>query len=100
MPKPKLPTATAEQFEGNTLMRIVSRNIKRVRYIDISLTQSLTIIGGPEEAGKSSLIDSVTFCLAGKPSLTPSPFVTASRKAGACASSAMARRLNCRLRAR
>lgn len=73
MPKPKLPEATPEQFEGDTLMRMVTSNIKRVRYIDITLNQPLTIIGGDEQAGKTSYIDSFGYCMSGKLAIDMQP---------------------------
>jgi len=66
-PKPKLPTATAEQFEGHTLMRMVTRNVKRVKYVDITLQDgTMTVIGGDNDQGKSSFLDSYGFCMGGK----------------------------------
>lgn len=59
MAKQKLPTANADQFDGMTLMRVTESNIKRVRYVDISIDRDLTVIGGDNANGKTSLLDGI-----------------------------------------
>lgn len=66
MAKPKLPTATAEKFDGLTLMRMRTEFIKRVRVIDLTFTEPLTLIGGDNSNGKTSYLDSMDWCLGGK----------------------------------
>lgn len=62
----KLPTATPETFEGLTLMRMRTEYIKRVRIIDLTFTEPLTLIGGDNSNGKTSYLDSMDWCLGGK----------------------------------
>jgi hypothetical protein len=71
--KKKLPLATPELFEGATLMRMITRNIKFVRYIDITLNDTLTLIGGDNEQGKSSFLDGFGFCMRGKLAIQMQP---------------------------
>lgn len=73
IPKTRLPTATPEQFDGATLMRITTSNIKRVRYVDISLDRTVTIVGGDNEQGKTSLLDSIEWCLGKKAAIQLGP---------------------------
>lgn len=69
----KLPPATPEDFDGMTLMRMVTRNIKRVHYIDVTLRDILTLIGGDNEQGKTSFLDSFGFCMGGKVAIQMQP---------------------------
>lgn len=62
----KKPIASPDEFEGMTLMRMVTRNIKNVRYIDVTLHDTLTLIGGDNEQGKTSFLDSFGVCMGGK----------------------------------
>lgn len=62
----KLPTVTPETFEGLTLMRMRTEYIKRVRIIDLTFTEPLTLIGGDNSNGKTSYLDSMDWCLGGK----------------------------------
>ncbi len=71
--KKKPPIATPEQFEGNTLMRMITKNIKRVRFVDITLRDTLTLVGGDNDQGKSSLLDSYGFCMGGKLAIDMQP---------------------------
>lgn len=65
MAKAKLPIAAPEDFEGVTLMRMRTENIKRVRLVDITLTETLTLIGGDNSNGKTSFLDGYDWCLSG-----------------------------------
>lgn len=65
-PKPKLPIATPEDLAGVTLMHMRTENIKRVRFIDVTIRDPLTLIGGDNDNGKSSFIDSYAWCIGGK----------------------------------
>lgn len=64
--KKKPPIATPEDFEGLTLMRMRTEYIKRVRIIDLTFTEPLTLIGGDNSNGKTSYLDSMDWCLGGK----------------------------------
>lgn len=65
-PRQKLEIATPEQFEGATLMRVIERNYKIIRYVDISLDQTLTVIGGDNGQGKSTFIEGIITALSSK----------------------------------
>ena len=71
--KKKPPVATPEELEGLTLMRMVTRNIKRVRFIDVTLRDTLTLVGGDNDQGKSSFLDSYGFCMGGKLAIDMQP---------------------------
>lgn len=72
-PRQKLEIATPEQFEGMTLMRITTSNIKRIRLVDIGITEPLTLIGGDNGNGKTSLLDSVQWVFARKDDIQADP---------------------------
>lgn len=69
----KKPPATPEQFEGATLMRMITKNIKRVRYVDVTFDDTLTLVGGDNEQGKTSFLDSFGFCMGGKDAIQMQP---------------------------
>jgi hypothetical protein len=71
--KPKLPTATAEQFEGLTLMRLRTEHVARTRLIDLTFDRDLTIIGGDNAQGKSSLLNSLKWCFGDKAEISLDP---------------------------
>jgi hypothetical protein len=71
--KKKPPVATPEEFEGATLMRMISKNVKRVRYIDVTFNDTLTLVGGDNEQGKTSFLDSFGFCMGGKDAIQMQP---------------------------
>jgi hypothetical protein len=64
--KKKLPVATPEEFEGMTLMRMRSENIKLLRFVDVTLKDTVTLVGGENDQGKTSFLDSYGWCLRGK----------------------------------
>lgn len=66
IPKKRLPTATPEQFEGNTLMRMRMEGVKAVRLIDLTFDQPLTVIGGDFSQGKSTYLSGYEWCFGGK----------------------------------
>lgn len=69
----KKPLATPEQFEGATLMRMITKNVKRVRYVDVTFHDTLTLVGGDNEQGKTSYLDSFGFCMGGKDAIQMQP---------------------------
>lgn len=69
----KKPLATPEQFEGATLMRMITKNVKRVRYVDVTFNDTLTLVGGDNEQGKTSYLDSFGFCMGGKDAIQMQP---------------------------
>lgn len=71
--KPKLPVATAEQFEGMTLMRLRTEYVGRVRLIDITFDQDVTVIGGDNFQGKSSYLNSLHWCFGDKSEIKVNP---------------------------
>jgi hypothetical protein len=71
--KKPLPLAKPEDFEGVTLMRMRSENIMRVRLVDISPTETLTLVGGDNGNGKTSFFDSLGICLGGKEAIPADP---------------------------
>jgi len=57
-------------------MKIVSlevSNVKRISFAEVHLDGSLVTIGGMNEQGKSSLIDSIKYLYGGKKSMPPEP---------------------------
>lgn len=64
--KPKLPVAKPEDFEGHTLMRMSVENVKKVRLIDLSFNQPLTVIGGDFSQGKSTYLSGYEWVFGGK----------------------------------
>lgn len=65
--------ATPEQFEGLTLMQMTTKNIKRVRYIDITFDDPLTIIGGDNAQGKTSYVNSYGWLFGGRDAIGLDP---------------------------
>lgn len=66
MAKKTLTIAEPEQFEGNVLMRMRMENVKRVRLIDLTFDQPLTVIGGDFSQGKSTYLSGYEWCFGGK----------------------------------
>lgn len=62
----KLPTATPEQFDGAVLMRVTESNLKVVRYVDISIDRTVTLLGGDNGNGKTTIIDGIDWVLGRK----------------------------------
>jgi DNA repair exonuclease SbcCD ATPase subunit len=48
-------------------------NVKRIRLVDVTFDQPLTLIGGDNGQGKSSFLDSYMFCLGGRASIQMDP---------------------------
>lgn len=69
----KLEIAKPEDFDGMTLMHITSSNMKRIRIVDIGINEPLTLIGGDNAQGKSSLLDSVQWVFARKDDIQADP---------------------------
>jgi AAA domain len=73
MSKAKLTIAQPEQFEGNVLMRMRMEHCKRVRLIDLSFNEPLTIIGGDFSQGKSTFLSGFEWCFGGKAVIDANP---------------------------
>lgn len=69
----KLSVAVPEDFEGMTLMRMRTENIKRVRLVDLTVTEPLTLVGGDNSNGKTSFLDSLGWLLGGKEAIQMDP---------------------------
>jgi chromosome segregation ATPase len=48
------------------IVRLASRNIKAIKYVEIVPNRTVTIVGGRNASGKSSLLDSIAMALGGK----------------------------------
>jgi hypothetical protein len=69
----KLSIAEPKDFEGLTLMHMRVEGIKRIRLVDISLTDTVTTVGGSNAQGKSSLLDSYVMCVRGRTAMQMDP---------------------------
>jgi hypothetical protein len=58
--------ATPDQLEGLLLMRMVSQNIKAVRFVDVTFDDTMTIIGGDNAQGKSSFLGGYEWLFGGR----------------------------------
>lgn len=76
MAKKSLTVAKAEQFEGNVLMRMRMENCKRVRLIDLTFDQPLTIIGGDFSQGKSTYLSGFEWVFGDKRFIDADPIQT------------------------
>jgi hypothetical protein len=67
-PQTKKPReiATPDQLEGLLLMRMVSQNIKAVRFVDVTFDDTMTIIGGDNAQGKSSFLGGYQWLFGGR----------------------------------
>src|SRR4030042_253729 len=63
------------------IIRLESENIKRLSAVAIEPSGSLVVIGGKNEAGKSSFLDSIQYALAGGDSLPAMPIRRGEKKA-------------------
>lgn len=55
------------------ITRLTAENVKRLSAVTIEPNGSLTVIGGEHAAGKSSVLDSIMYVLAGGKTLPPQP---------------------------
>lgn len=55
------------------IIELHARNVKRLTAVDITPTESVTIVGGDNGAGKSSLLDSIMYTLAGGRAIPEQP---------------------------
>lgn len=62
-----------ESKEPLKIVELTSSNVKRLRAVNIRPDGSLVIIGGRNGQGKSSVLDSIMFALAGTKGLPPKP---------------------------
>ena len=63
------------------LIKLHVENFKRISVVDFSPSGPMTIIGGMNEQGKSSLLDAITVLLQGKLAKIPEPVRTGAKKA-------------------
>ena len=63
------------------LTKIHIENFKRIKLIEYSPTGNVTVVGGMNEQGKSSLLDSISLLLEGKAAKIPEPVRTGAKKA-------------------
>lgn len=63
------------------IIRLSSSNVKRLVAVDIQPDGSLVVIGGKNGAGKSSVLDSIMYALAGKGSIPAEPVRKGQRRA-------------------
>jgi hypothetical protein len=69
----KKTIATPEQFEGAVLMRVTESNLKVVRYIDISIDRTLTLLGGDNGNGKTTILDGIDWVFGDKKTIQMDP---------------------------
>lgn len=64
------------------IVRLYSENVKRIKVVEVVPKQkdNLVVVGGPNDAGKSSLLDSIEMCLAGKGSHPKEPLRRGAKK--------------------
>ena len=55
------------------IIELKAENIKRLTAVEIVPEDTVTVIGGKNRAGKSSVLDSIMYALAGKKALPPKP---------------------------
>lgn len=63
------------------IIQLRSNNVKRLTAVQITPTGDLVVIGGKNGAGKSSVLDSIMFAMAGKDSLPAMPVRRGASKA-------------------
>lgn len=63
------------------IVRLKSENVKRLNAVEITPEGNLIVIGGKNEAGKSSVLDSIQYVLAGGDSLPAMPIRKGQKKA-------------------
>lgn len=55
------------------IVRLSAENVKRLRAVTITPTGNMTVVGGNNGQGKSSVLDSIEMALGGKKSIPPRP---------------------------
>ncbi len=55
------------------ILKLISENVKRISVVSIEPDGSLVIIGGRNEQGKTSVLDSIEYCLGGTDSVPSMP---------------------------
>lgn len=63
------------------IVRLQSTNIKRLKAIDITPNSNVVTVAGKNDNGKSSTLDSITYCLAGKDAICEQPIREGQSKA-------------------
>jgi DNA repair exonuclease SbcCD ATPase subunit len=71
--KTRKTIATPEQFEGAVLMRVTEQNLKVVRYVDISIDRTLTLLGGDNGNGKTTILDGIDWAFGDKKTIQMDP---------------------------
>lgn len=55
------------------ILKLISRNIKKIKAVEINPKGNMVVIGGKNEQGKSSILDSIIYALNGKESIPEKP---------------------------
>jgi hypothetical protein len=63
------------------IIKLTSQNVKRLSAVEITPTGDLVVIGGANDAGKSSVLDSIMYAMAGGDSLPQKPVRRGATKA-------------------
>ena len=63
------------------IVALEAENIKHIRAVSIEPDGSLVVIGGKNEQGKSSVLDSIQYALAGQASIPSQPIRSGQKKA-------------------
>lgn len=63
------------------ILKLQAENVKRLRAVEITPDGNVIMIGGPNDAGKSSVLDSIEYALAGEGSHPPRPVRKGEKKA-------------------
>lgn len=63
------------------IRRLYTRDVKRIRVVDITPTGHTTVVAGKNGEGKSSVLDSIMYALAGGRTLPPEPIRRGARNA-------------------
>jgi len=66
---------------GKRILKLEACNVKRLKAIEITPAGNVVIIGGPNEAGKSSALDSIMYALGGAGTHAPQPVRNGEKKA-------------------
>lgn len=63
------------------IIKLTSQNVKKLSAVEITPSGELVIIGGKNGAGKSSVLDSIMYAMAGENALPPKPVRSGQKKA-------------------
>ena len=74
-------TNNHERGEKMKIVQLEAQNVKRLKAVEIRPDGNVIVIGGKNGAGKSSVLDSITYALAGKGSIPSQPVRNGEKKA-------------------